>query len=272
MNILVPVDFGEEAEVTKDFAAAVAKLSEGKVIFLHTVPPTFIFASDEQETASTEIRGAEFIMKKYVKELNEAGITASYVITEEYLTNAVESIVLSNGIDLIIMCTKGAKGLQKILVGSNASAVLNEIDVPVLFIPKDAEFSKLEKIVITLEKAADASNYLKKVLSLTHKWGLEYDILHFSSNADEDLDDFSVKHVRALEKMYSEKIFSRTNLFSSNIQEGLKLYQAEHPEAMLVMLSAHKSIWEKYFSKSDTEEMVYHPNIPLLVIKEEVVS
>ena len=96
--------------------------------------------------------------------------------------------------------------------------------------------------------------------------------MHFSANSDEDLDDFTVKHIRSLEKRYPGTTFGLTNLFSTNVQDGLRLYQKEHPEAMLVMLSSRKSLLEKYFSKSDTEQMVYHPDLPLLVIKEEIVA
>lgn len=269
MNILLPVDFSKESENARKFATAVAKAAEGKVIFLHAFPVMYNFASLAEESWSSVRRSSGNLMRKFVRELEGLGISGRYHVIQDNLVRAIESIVTQEEINLIIMSTKGAKGLRKFLVGTNASEVLKGIDAPVLIIPIDADYSKMEKIVITMEKAEDAPLYIKKILALTQKWGLSYEILHFNTPYDEEPDNFSVKHISSLERMYPGTTFRFRTTFSTDIQDSLELYQKGNPEAMLVMLASHKGLLENYFSKSDTGQMVFHPALPILVIKED---
>ncbi|MEB2777426.1 universal stress protein [Algoriphagus sp. D3-2-R+10] len=272
MNILVPMDFSKEAENAKEFASAVAKLTEGKIIFLYAAPPVYNFASVAEESAIAVVRRAKGLMRKYVKELESQGIRGSYSTVEDNLGSAIESMLILDEIDIIVMGTKGATGIKKVLMGSNASEIFKETAIPVLLVPFESSYNKLEKIVITMEYAEAAPKYIGEILKLTKEWGLPYEILHFNSADSDELDDFKVQHIKVLEETYPGTSFGLTSRFSSTVQEGLKQFQDEHPEAMLVMLSSHKTLLEKFFSKSDTAQMVYHPDLPLLVIKEDFIN
>lgn len=272
MKILVPVDFGKEAENAKEFASAIAKITNGSILFLHTTPPMYNFASLEEETGMSLVRHAKDLMGKYVKELDTRGVKGSYRTMEDNLWSAIESIVVPYDIDVIIMGTKGAKGIKKFLVGSNAGEIFKSVNVPIVLIPLGASYAKLKKIVITIEDTQIAPDYIGKVLELTKKWGLCYEILHFNSPDSDEVDEVREQHINILEELYPGTSFGLSSRFSSTVQEGLKQYQTEHPEAMLVMLSSHKSELERYFSKSDTEQMIYRPVLPLLVIKEDSIN
>lgn len=272
MNILVPVDFGKEAENAKKFASAVAKSSKGKITFLYAATPIYNFASIAEESHQSIVKQAKGLMGKYITELKKLGVKGSYRIIVDNLASAIESILMKEEIDIIIMGTKGAKGIKKHLLGSNAGEILKEVDVPVLIVPIAASFDKLERIVLTMEYPEQAPEYINKILQLTINWGLTYDILHFSPDANEVFEEIIVKHIKVLEEIYPGTSFGFSNRFSSNIQVGLELFQKEHPEAMLVMLSAHKSLLEKYFYKSDTEQMVYHADLPVMIIKEDSIK
>ncbi|MEB2785259.1 universal stress protein [Algoriphagus persicinus] len=272
MNILVPMDFSEAAENAKEFASAIAKLTKGRIIFLYAAPPAYNFASQAEESAMSIRRRAKGLMRKHVKELESLGIRGNYSTVEDNLGSAIESMVALDQIDIIIMGTKGAKGIKKLLIGSNASEIFKNVDIPVLLVPIEANYDKLEKIVITLEYAGNAPDYIAEVLFLTKGWGLSYEILHFNSADSDELDDFEVQHIKVLEEKYPRTSFGLTNRFSTTLLDGLIQYQGEHPDVMLVMLSQRKTLLERYFSKSDTQQMVYHPDLPLLVIKEDYIN
>lgn len=272
MKILVPVDFGKEAENAKEFASAIAKTTQGSILFLYATPPMYNFASLEEETSMSLVRRAKDAMRKYVKELDAQGVGGSYRTIEDNLWSAIESLVVPEDIDIIVMGTKGAKGIKKFLVGSNAGEIYRSVDLPIVLVPLGASYAKLKKIVITMEDTQLAPDYIGEVLRLTKKWGLPYEILHFNSPESDEIDEVKEQHINVLEELYPGTSFGLASRFSSTVQEGLKQYQDEHPEAMLVMLSTHKSELERYFSKSDTEQMVYRPDLPLLVIKEDFIN
>ena len=77
--------------------------------------------------------------------------------------------------DLIVMGTKGASGLKRILIGSNTVKVLAHVRVPVLIIPEVARFEKFfhggkNRVVLATDlyelNNDDALDILKKIALL----------------------------------------------------------------------------------------------------------
>lgn len=267
MNILVPVNFEKEAENAKDFAKEVIQSTGGKIVFVYANPPVYHFANFAEKIGKIVGKKAKELMKIYVSEIEASGLVGSFKLVNDELTNAIDSVLINEKIELIIMGTKGAKGLQKLLLGFNASEILRTIDTPLLFVPLGGSYGILKKIIIAIENIHTAPEYIKEVLKMTINWGLSYEILHITTSLNEDIETSRAHKIKLLEKMYPGTSFTLTNLFSKSVQEGLKNYQKENLDAILVMLSSPKNLLQVYFFKSDTEQMVFHSSIPLLVIK-----
>lgn len=153
MKILIPIDFSKRSKVAVNYAARMAMELEAELILLNVVflnaPP---LASMSFKSIEDVLKGhAEIDCVQLISELKEQH-KGSWSITHKIIMgNPVEDIVenyaIHNGIDLIIMGTKGATRFEKYVIGNNAAGVISNSSIPVITVPEHARFNGLKHIV-----------------------------------------------------------------------------------------------------------------------------
>lgn len=136
-KVIVPVDFSSHTDKVVAYALSVADQLSAHVIFLHV---SETFAGYETMLAHASFDKLVADMKKDAQERIESmieahqsikggcsGAAVSGDIVEKIITFAAE-----NKADLIIIGTHGAKGIEKILMGSVAKRVVKRAPCPVL--------------------------------------------------------------------------------------------------------------------------------------------
>ncbi|CAE7477315.1 unnamed protein product, partial [Symbiodinium sp. CCMP2456] len=148
MNILLPTDFSENADLACQYAFDIAKRSKGKVTVINAYDLPYSDRSMTTSLLEVMKENAEKNMAAFQRKLKD-----KYDVpftTEVRLGNPIRLIkemATEESIDLVVMGTKGASGLEEILIGSNAASVIQNSDKPVLVIPPDANGKPLQKIV-----------------------------------------------------------------------------------------------------------------------------
>src|SRR6478735_7790572 len=144
MNILVPTDFSVNAANAFKYAQAVAKDLGGEITLLNVVHmqglPAATFGIEKfMNMVEDTIR-----MESH-KALDEIMATAdkSLLITKRVeltysIQDCLKKIIIKEKFDLVIAGTKGATGLKKVFIGSNAAGMIDNLPVPVIVVPKDA--------------------------------------------------------------------------------------------------------------------------------------
>jgi nucleotide-binding universal stress UspA family protein len=135
-EIIVPVDFQQHTEELADFAISLADRLGAAVTFVHIVEnavfyadfvPTY-FARQEEQTYDHATRKMRTLVETCNKKLTHC--------TGEVLRGDVVDTILQctedKEIDLIVMATHGARGIEKILLGSVAERVIKRSKCPVL--------------------------------------------------------------------------------------------------------------------------------------------
>ncbi len=141
-KILVPTDFSEYSDAALKYAIDLAKHSGGKIYVLHVIGIVQTCAVDycfdqptldalEEKSASS----AEDMMKKEIELFPDAGS----VDIETHVRKGVPYDEILNDqkakdIDLIVMASRGKKGLLEHLLGSVAERVVKHAPCPVLLI------------------------------------------------------------------------------------------------------------------------------------------
>ncbi len=132
-KILVPVDFTSTTDKVIDYAVSVAGKLGAKICFLHVV-------SDFEGYDMMLVHPSFNVMAADMKENSEKRI-ADLVDTYDgscgdvLIGDAAEKIIeyaKNEGADLIIVGTHGAKGLERIILGSTAERVVKKASCPVL--------------------------------------------------------------------------------------------------------------------------------------------
>jgi nucleotide-binding universal stress UspA family protein len=130
-TIIAPVDFSDNAINALQFAIELAKRVPAKLTIL-----TAVQNKQEEEKAEKKFAMLEAKLKKStVSKLNYEIVT----MQGSFLSVMKKAIAAMNP-DLIVMGTKGASGLKRILIGSNTVNVISKTKQPVLVIPESARF------------------------------------------------------------------------------------------------------------------------------------
>ncbi len=128
-NILFLTDFSEASNTAVAYATGMARHYNAQLYAGHSCDPVIL-----TETAGTNIlQEVEDNSRTRLETLaRETGPKTVPLFARGSVANAVPGWINEHGIDLIIMGTNGRRGLQHLLLGSTAEAIVRSATCPVL--------------------------------------------------------------------------------------------------------------------------------------------
>lgn len=264
MNVLLPTDFSENADLACDFAFDIAKRSGGKVMAINAYDLPYSDRSMTTSLLEVMKENAENNMNEFKKRLEGYGTPFE---TEVILGNPIRIIkekAHSGIVDIIVMGTKGASGLEEILIGSNAASVIQNSNVPVLIIPPQAELKPFEKIVFASDfNLVNQAGALAQLRQFVELYGAALDVVHVQK------DSGSPSGTReALAKAFEGLAFEFTILHNDNVEAAVTLEAEKEKAQAIAAVSRRYGFFEGLFHRSLTSKLAYHTHIPLLVLHE----
>ena len=157
-KLLVPTDFSEYADAATDVACQLGRKANAEVMLLHVVemPGGSSFNTTGQVAAGSGptdnvyvaemLRKSKEQMEALVNEDRFEGIQLKYHIVVGDPYHEIAKTTKENGIDLVVMGTKGATGLEEFLVGSNTEKVVRQSAAPVLTLKNKVDLGKINSI------------------------------------------------------------------------------------------------------------------------------
>ena len=142
-RILVPVDGSPTALKGLDAALRLAKDGGAKVRLLHIVEEYAAFTAPDAGVNIAPIldalkAGGRKALGKAEQRARAAGVKVEGVMLENFGGRIADLVVEQAKrwkADLIVMGTHGRRGVQRVLVGSDADVVVRYSPVPVLLVP-----------------------------------------------------------------------------------------------------------------------------------------
>ncbi|HET7896524.1 MAG TPA: universal stress protein, partial [Flavisolibacter sp.] len=149
-TILAPVDFSDAAANALSFAAELARRAAARLVVT-----TVLDDGENEEEAKTKLQATEAGLKNTFGD----SLACTTTLAHGSMVEALQKTIAGQQTDLLVMGTKGASGLKKMLIGSNTVNVIAGTRVPVLVIPEVARFEnflKKEKNNIVLATDLDS--------------------------------------------------------------------------------------------------------------------
>ncbi len=160
-------------------------------------------------------------------------------------------------------------------MGQHNSSIIGNSTIPVLAIPREAEWNGLKNILFATRHFEVDDKTLIPILKLAK---LEAALVHvavFTDTDDKDLVGY-LEHGRLLNAYqqtlparYKDIKFKTEHLEGKEFEDTIELYIKGYNIDMLVMTTHKRSFWDSIFNRSMTKSMAYHINIPLLAIPAE---
>jgi nucleotide-binding universal stress UspA family protein len=261
-TIIAPVDFSAISTNAVLFAAELAKRSSARLFIVNILQK-----DGDEDIAKNNMETLESDLRKSV---------GSELICESFLAHGdfiatLKKIIAVQQPDLIVMGTKGANGLKKILIGSNTVNVIAGTTVPVFVIPEVARFAdflKKGKNRIVLATDLDllenegTLDILKEIALLIVDPKVR--VLSVRPENTRLPDEKRLEREFLLSVFEPEIKSQRMTIFSSNVINGINYYLDKKNDTGLVAMIARDS--GHLIQKHYTREMASHTHLPLLVL------
>ncbi|WP_299336458.1 universal stress protein [uncultured Psychroserpens sp.] len=180
--------------------------------------------------------------------------------------DAINQLIEIEGIDLIIMGTKGASNIGKTIFGSNAARVIQRANCPVLAIPNGYKYHPIEHIAFT-------SNYytkyntedLKPLLDIVDMKQSQINILHVKES--EHLTEHQENNRALLDECFSNTNHAFIELEEGDLFKKITNYLVDKDINLLAMMSRKHSFLERLFVRHAAESFAFDLKVPLLVME-----
>jgi nucleotide-binding universal stress UspA family protein len=278
-RILLPTDFSENAYNAISYAVQLYKDIKCKFYILHTYTPVSISAGRmvdnyssfdlqdiTKETAERKLKGIEDRLKT---EFNNANHTFITMVSFNTLTSEMVEVVKKKEIEFVIMGTKGATGAKEIFIGSNTMQTIKNLKCPVIAIPSGFKYEKPSEILFPTDyKIHKANKYLSLIKELCeNNNNSKLHILNVSQ-------DISLKEKQEQTETFLDDFFKETihlfhNTENEDLLKAIITFKKTYKINFLIMVHNEHNLFENLFFKPVVNQMVYHTNIPFLVIPSE---
>ena len=274
-SILLPTDFSKNSVNAIEFAVELFSNQDCDFHILN-VQKASSFISDDMMAVSSSATIYRTIVDAAMKSINNiiSKVESRYknerhnfhsLIDYDNFTDAINQVSEKHNIDLIIMGTKGASGLEKALFGSNTVHVIQRCNKPILAIPDGCKFSDLTKIVFaTTNLKAFVINELKVLKEFVDVYNAQLSILHIAdkNHATYKTFDNSVLYDTYFEEAKHDYIDS----ISRDMFDEIHDYNIANDTKMLVVKNKKHSFLGRLFSKHGLETLAFKIDIPFLVL------
>ncbi|MBI3138649.1 MAG: universal stress protein [Sphingobacteriales bacterium] len=279
-TIVLPFDFSPNARAAMACALQLARSTESGLFVYHVLHESpYKLAAASGETAMDDlIRRDEtektLALKEEVGKLEHVlntGIDPERIrVKAEYNPLVVEKTIelaVSAGAGLIVMGTHGASGIRKFLFGSNTAHMIARSPVPVLAIPEHYVYKPVRTLLYAsdLEHLEEELGRLIPVAISLHA-GIEVLHLDYGYNDKKISNEAAADIIRSAAYQFIQLVTRKASLEKPLLKQVRHYLEEKNPD-WLVMFTKEKSMWNKLFIGSRTEDMAQSLQVPLLSFK-----
>ncbi len=266
-GIFIPSDLSKNADKALEFAIYLSKRLNAPLLAYHSLPVVPAAGAILEEEAKEKA----IFQQKINTALKNAGVENNNTkLIVEYSPMLVESIMEhaeKENADLIVMGTHGSSGLQKFFFGSNTSTLISKTDIPVLAIPENHNVSDLKEFLFCSD-LENIEKELAELVPLVKELNGSINIVYFDYGKDPE--HTLLNNARAVLEAQPYKNIRITTEHASidnSLNEQIKNYLNNNKPDCLVMFTRERSLWDRLFVGSKTEDMSESLQIPLLSFK-----
>ena len=275
-KILVPTDFSAEAESATDVARILALKFDAEILFLHTIEISSAEAINASGAPSNfdSVADAMFVHESINSAKNEMsrledvskfkGITTSQQIKLGSPFQHIHDAIENDGVDFVVMGTKGASGLSEVLIGSNTEKVVRRAKCPVLSVKAPLEQEGLEDIVYATEMGDNEAPVIDIIQDFQRAFGATVHIVWVNTPNNFQSDRVTKERLREFATKYRMVDYT-LNVFNDVVEEdGILHFAQEVKAAMIAMGTSSHTGLSRIIRGSIAEDIVNHAKRPVL--------
>ncbi len=273
-TIIIPTDFSQVATNALHYGLDMAKAVHASVLLLHVyqVPVSFSDVPIVLVSVDELKKKAEEKLEELKKEVEHITSGATKVYTEARMGNVSDELEsLCNNIKpfAVIMGSKGASDVERILFGSNTLTVIRHLSWPVICIPPGKNFAGgIRKIGFACDfKDVVETTPVDIIRNLVKEFGAELHVLNVDYH-----------NRRFTPDTPEESLLLHTMLEGANptyhfiehrdIEDGINEFAEKNNIDLLIAIPKKHKLLQGIFKPSSTRQLLYQSHVPVMCIHE----
>lgn len=281
-KVLVPYDFSEQAQnalkFTTDLADRLDTIVHVEVLHVMEVPNSSSFGTMGGGDVIPDMENQMFFIelmkrrKSQMQELREEFAPKNFSFSAKIkIGNAFKSIsesINEENPDLVVMGSKGASGMEEVLIGSNTEKVVRTAKCPVVTIKSAVDSASIKKIVFASDFKDESSEVAARIKRLQELFDAELYLVVVNTPGSFETTRDSITRI----KTYTQK-YKMTNvkaeIYNSRSEESGIIEFAEDIDADLIAMATHgRTGFLHLITGSIAEDVVNHAKRPVWTFKE----
>lgn len=258
--LLVPVDFSENSLDAVQYAfSLLPELNISTIVLYHS--NTFKSKSD-----ATSLKDLESIGER-LKSEEQTKIVC--IVNKENLITGLSSLAGQYQVSLIVMGITGRNKVGQKLIGSNVFQVSENAGAPVLIIPAQSRFQKIENVALALPIISDLQIHTPKdeIKTLISTLGAKLMIVNVGRKNDRTPKPVLYTALKDIFDMFDDMGASHHFLTARQTADSIADFARDNNAQLLISISGNYGVWQGMFQASVTKKMAYHSTVPLLIYR-----
>lgn len=276
-KILVPTDFSNNAYSALCYAAKLYSDETLQITLLHSFSDEFDKLTSRVDIGKSEQMtntlykqsddDGEQLLEKLKKDAPKQHHIFDVISTPAPLAKSINSLVASDGYELVVMGSKGRTGAEEVLMGSTTTKIVKSLDgCPLLIVPENVEFSMPTDIAF----ASDYNEFyplskLKPITRLVRQYRSKINIVNVGTEAG-----LEEEQKQNLEKFRNDLTEYDTEFYfipkGENISKTLYSFMDEKNIDLFTLIYHKHNFIKQLFREPVVSRVGKHTYKPTLVI------
>ncbi|SIT83049.1 universal stress protein [Pontibacter indicus] len=274
-RILVPTDFSEQAYHAFEVAVAIARQTGAAIKLLHVVEmpysQSFSVTGDlvggdgmEQVYMMKLLETTKSRMAQLERSVEHAGVEVVQEVDADTVIRKIRRVIKEDQVDLVVMGSKGASGMNEFLLGSNTEKVVRTAECPVLTIKGAIPNFRVRNIVLPSDFKREIGTAMEKFKYFQQMFGATLHLVYVNTPGAFESNAILRTRMQTAAERYGLQNYT-SNVYNDVIEENGILNFAEEVGADLIMMATHgRTGLAHLLSGSIAEDLVNHSDVPVL--------
>jgi nucleotide-binding universal stress UspA family protein len=272
-NILLLTDFSKNSINAIHYALQLFQHEVCNFYVLHVevgdmyISDDLIMAGNDSIYDSLVKKSKHKLSKLIVKlenEFNNENFNYEMIVDHDGFIDAINQVLISKSIDLIVMGTNGVTGAKEVLFGSNTINVIRKIDCPTLVIPQGFIYRTPKEVLLPLD-AFDTiiGKSFADALRFTNRFSKKLHVLRINPNTEDSKK--ALKDKENIEQLLKDTDYEYHMVNTIPMEHVVKSYSQTHNIDLITLLVQKESFFERFIVGSTTTKISNEIRLPLLI-------
>lgn len=278
-NILLPTDFSENSWNAVKYALRFFRTIKCNFYLLHVNRLSHLESDaqalpmDQDYIDAVYTKPAKKQLRNVLKQISKLSPNHEnhkfFTLTDyNSFIESIRKTVDEKHIDYIVMGTKGATGLERIVLGSNTADVITKVKCNTFTIPENAEFIPPKELAFPTDFSLSHDlQILQPITEILEKFKASLRILNIKKNKT-PLTHEQNKNKELLEDYFNDQTYSFHYLSNSKIEDAIQCFVESRDIAVICMVAKNLNYFQQILFHSKVERISYHTDRPFLVLHE----